>query len=406
MGAVTPLGLSTAATWEALIQGRSGIDRITRFDPSHLRVTFAGEVRDFDPADYMDRKEARRLDPYIQYALAATKEAVADAGLDLSAEAPARVGVIVGSALGGVVSTAEGDALVTEKGLRRVSPFYIPNILPDSAGGKIAIEYNVHGINHAVISACASGTAAIGESFEALRRGDADVMITGGAEAGIVEVIMAGFDNMGALSQRNANPQAASRPFDIGRDGFVVSEGAAILILETEEHALARGARICAEVIGYGSRADAFHMVAPSEDARGAVGAMTMALNKAAQYGVAVQDIGYVNAHGTSTPFNDKMETTALKTVLGDHAYRIPLSSTKGMTGHLLGAAGALETVVCAKVIETGVIPPTINLDDPDPACDLDYTPHQARQAQVDVALNNSFGFGGHNAVLVLRRYR
>ncbi len=406
LGAVTPLGLDTASTWEALIAGQSGIDYITKFAPSDLHTTIAGEVRGFDPSLYMDRKEARRLDPTIQYALAATKEALADAALDLAAETPARVGVVVGSALGGVTAMMDGSETIRSKGMRRVSAFVIPNMLVDSAAGKIAIEHNVHGINHAIVSACASGTAACGEAFEALRRGDADVMISGGTDAGIVHEIVAGFEVMGALSKHNHDPKTASRPFDQQRNGFVIAEGAAILILESEEHARARGARIYAEIIGYGSCADAHHMVAPHDSGRGAIGAMQMALDKGKQYGVQPQEIDYINAHGTSTPLNDRMETAAIKHVLGEHAYTVTLSGTKSMTGHLLGAAGALETLICAKVIQEGIIPPTINLDDPDPDCDLNYTPHQARKQTVSVALNNSFGFGGHNATLLLRRYQ
>lgn len=405
MGAITPLGLSTSITWEKLLAGQSGIGPITRFDTSELRTTFAGEVRDFDPANYMDRKEARRLDSYIQYALAATKEAIADAALDMDAEEANRVGCIVGTGIGGVQSTLDGFDVAENKGLRRVSPFMVPNMLVDSAAGKVAIEYGLHGINHAVVSACASGTAACGEAFEVLRRGDADVLIVGGAEAAIVPVIVAGFDVMGALSQRNHDPEGACRPFDSDRDGFVISEGAAIVVMETEEHALARGARIYAEVIGYGSSADAYSMAAPHETGRGAIDAMGMALRKAAAYGVQPHNIDYINAHGTSTRLNDKTETWAIKHVLGEHAYNVKISSTKSMTGHLLGGAGALETIVCAKVIHEGIIPPTINLDTPDPECDLDYTPHKARQATVDVTLSNSFGFGGHNATIMLRRY-
>jgi 3-oxoacyl-[acyl-carrier-protein] synthase II len=404
LGAITPLGLSTAETWAALLAGRSGITPITKFEPGELRTTIAGEVKNFDPANYMDRKEARRLDPYIQYALAAAREALADAALDMSAIEPARIGVIVGSALGGIISTLDGDHTAQTKGLRRVSPFMVPNMLIDSAAGKIAIEHNLHGLNHAVVSACASGTAACGEAFEALRRGDADVMITGASDATITPTVVAGFEVMGALSNGNEDPQSASRPFDKRRDGFVIAEGAAILILEREEHARARGAHIYAEVIGYGSCADAHHMVAPHESGRGAVGAIKMAIQKAQEYGVQPRDIDYINAHGTSTPLNDKMETAAIKQILGEHAYTIPISGTKSMTGHLLGAAGALETVICAKVIQEGMIPPTINLDEPDPDCDLNYTPGQARTATVQVALNNSFGFGGHNATLILRR--
>ncbi|MCC6457703.1 MAG: beta-ketoacyl-ACP synthase II [Caldilineaceae bacterium] len=406
VGAITPLGLSIPATWENLLAGRSGIGPITRFDTSDLRTNFAGEVRDFDPANYMDRKEARRLDAYIQYALAATKEAIEDAKIDLSSEISNRVGCIVGSGIGGVQSTMEGFDIAEKKGLRRVSPFMVPNMLVDSAAGKIAIEHNLHGVNHAVVSACASGTSACGEAFEVLRRGDADVMVAGGAEAALSPVIVAGFDVMGALSQRNHDPEGACRPFDLDRDGFVISEGAAIVIMETEEHALARGAHIYAEVIGYGSSADAYSMAAPHETGRGAIDAMSMALRKAAGYGVQPQEIDYINAHGTSTRLNDKTETWAIKHVLGEHAYNVKISSTKSMTGHLLGGAGALETIICAKVIQEGIIPPTINLDTPDPECDLDYTPHKPRQATVDVTLSNSFGFGGHNASIMLRRYQ
>jgi 3-oxoacyl-[acyl-carrier-protein] synthase II len=406
VGAITPLGLSIPATWENLLAGRSGIGPITRFDTSELRTNFAGEVRDFDPANYMDRKEARRLDAYIQYALAATKEAIEDAKIDLSTEISNRVGCIVGSGIGGVQSTMEGFDIAERKGLRRVNPFMVPNMLVDSAAGKIAIEHNLHGVNHAVVSACASGTSACGEAFEVLRRGDADVMIAGGAEAALSPVIVAGFDVMGALSQRNHDPEGACRPFDLDRDGFVISEGAAIVIMETEEHALARGAHIYAEVIGYGSSADAYSMAAPHETGRGAIDAMSMALRKAAGYGVQPQAVDYINAHGTSTRLNDKTETWAIKHVLGEHAYNVKISSTKSMTGHLLGGAGALETIICAKVIQEGIIPPTINLDTPDPECDLDYTPHKPRQATVDVTLSNSFGFGGHNASIMLRRYQ
>lgn len=405
IGAVTPLGLTTGATWEGLLAGRSGIGPITRFDASDLRTNFAGEVKDFDPSNYMDRKEARRLDPYIQFALAAAQEAIADAKLDVSKEESNRIGCIVGSGIGGMQSTTEGYETASSKGLRRVSPFMVPNMLVDSAAGKIAIEYNIHGVNHAVVSACASGTSACGEAFEVLRRGDADVMVAGGAEAAVSPVIMAGFDVMGALSQRNDDPQAACRPFDVDRDGFVLSEGAAIVIMETEEHALARGAHIYAEVIGYGSSADAYSMAAPHETGRGAIDAMSMALRKAAGYGVQPKDIDYINAHGTSTRLNDKTETMAIKHVLGEHAYNVKISSTKSMTGHLLGGAGALETVICAKVIGEGIVPPTINLDNQDPECDLSYTPHQPIQAKVDVTLSNSFGFGGHNATIMLRRY-
>jgi 3-oxoacyl-[acyl-carrier-protein] synthase II len=406
VGAITPLGLSIAETWAGLLAGRSGIDHISTFDASELRTTFAGEVRNFDPANYMDRKEARRLDPYIQFALAATQEAIADANLDLTQEDPYRVGAIVGTGIGGIQATLENQTTAETRGLRKVSPFMIPNMLVDSAAGKIAIEYSLFGPNHAVVSACASGTSACGEAFELLRRGDADMMIVGGAEAAILPMVVAGFDIMGALSQRNDDPAGACRPFDSNRDGFVMSEGSAMLIMETEAHALARGARIYAEVIGYGSSADAYSMSAPHENGRGAIDAMRMALRKAAAYGVQPHHVGYINAHGTATRLNDVTETYAIKQIFNEHADNLRISSTKSMTGHLLGGAGALETIICAKVIAQGMIPPTINLTDPDPECDLDYTPLKAQQAEVDVTLSNSFGFGGHNATIMLRRYR
>lgn len=404
MGAITPLGLSMDETWSALLQGRSGIDHITRFDTSELRTTFAGEVKGFDPTNYMDRKEARRLDPCIQYTLAAAREAVADAGLDFAVETPNRMGCIVASGIGGLHTTLESIEAIQSKGLRRVSPFMIPNMLVDSPAGKLAIEYNLHGPNHSVVSACASGTSATGEAFELIRRDDADIMLVGGSEAAVLPLVVAGFDVMGALSQRNDDPAGACRPFSADRDGFVMSEGCAMMVMESLEHALARGARIYAEVIGYGSSADAYHMAAPHETGRGAVDAMQMALRKAAAYGVAPQDLDYINAHGTATQLNDKGETLAIKQVLGEHAYTVDISSTKSMLGHMLGGAGAIEALICAKVIDQGIIPPTINLHMPDPECDLKYTPLQAKEADVRVTLSNSFGFGGHNACIMLRR--
>jgi 3-oxoacyl-[acyl-carrier-protein] synthase II len=405
IGAITCLGLDMNETWAKLLAGESGIRPITRFDPSELRTNFAGEVQGFDPVNYMERKEARRLDPVIQYALAATKEAVADAGINFENEDPKRTGVIVGTAIGGLQATSDNMEVMAKRGMRKVSPFMIPNMLADSAAGRVAIEYDLHGTNHSVVSACASGTSSCGEAFEILRRGDADVMVVGGSEAAILPLTFAGFDVMGALSQRNHDPAGACRPFEIERDGFVVSEGAAMLIMETEAHAKARGARIYAEVIGYGSSADAYSMAAPHETGRGAIDAMNMALRKAGDYGVKAQDVDYINAHGTGTKLNDMTETLAIKKVFNEHAYTMKLSSTKSMLGHLLGGAGAIEAIVCAKVIQEGMIPPTINLDTPDPDCDLDYTPFVAKAAQVDVTLSNSFGFGGHNACIMLRRY-
>ena len=404
LGAITPLGLGVEATWQSLLAGRSGIDHISKFDVSDLRVNFGGEVRDFDPGQYMDRKEARRLDPCIQFALVAPQQAIADARLDMEAEDPTRVGVIVGSGIGGIGSFRDNLELTGGKGLRKVSPFMIPNMLVDSPAGKIAIDHNLQGPNHAVVSACASGTTACGEAFELLRRGDADVMLAGGSEAAILPITLSAFDVMGALSQRSDDPQAACRPFDSDRDGFVMSEGSAILVLETLEHAMARGARIYAEVIGYGNTNDAYHMAAPHATGRGAADAMRMALRKAAQYGVQPADIDYINAHGTGTRLNDLGETLAIKQVLGEFAYNVRISSTKSMTGHLLGAAGALEAVISTKVIEQGAIQPTINLQHQDPECDLNYTPNEAVAARVDVVLSNSFGFGGHNACIMLRR--
>jgi 3-oxoacyl-[acyl-carrier-protein] synthase II len=406
MGAITPLGLSVDETWQALLAGKSGIDRITRFDPSELRTTFAAEVRNFDPTNYMERKEARRLDTYIQYAMAATQEAIKDAAFDTETiEDRTRVGVVVGSGVGGIGATIENQELLAERGWRKMSPHLIPNMLVDSAGGRIALEYGFHGPNHAVISACATGTSACGEAFEMIRRGDADVVVTGGAEAAVNLLIIGGFDLTGAMSQRNDEPQRACRPFDKDRDGFVVGEGSAILIMESEDHAKARGAHIYAEVIGYGSSADAYSMVAPHNEGRGAIDAMRMALRKAAGYGVQPNQIDYINAHGTSTRLNDMIETLAIKKVLGEHAYNLKVSSTKSMLGHLLAGAGAIETIICAKTIQKGIIPPTINLENPDPECDLNYTPLRPVEAKVDVTLSNSFGFGGHNASIMLRRY-
>lgn len=404
MGAVTPLGLSVAETWDALLAGRSGIAPITKFDTSELRTRFAGELKGFDPKNYMERKEARRLDPYIQYALAATGQAVTDSGLDFSKEIPTDTGVLLATCIGGITTLVENVLLAQKRGLRKVNPFLIPNSLVDSAAGQIAILYNLRGPNFSVVNACASGTAVTGEAYELIRRGDAHVMIAGGAEAGLLPIMMAGFDVISAMSTRNDDPAAACRPFDAHRDGFVMSEGCAILILESLEHAQARNARIYAEIIGYGNSADAYHMAIPHLNGQGAEDAMNMALRKALAYGVQPTDVDYLNAHGTGTELNDSGETKVVKRVLGEHAYNLKISSTKSMLGHLMGAAGAIEAIVCAKTIEQGVIPPTINLETPDPACDLNYTPHKPVQADVAVAMSNGFGLGGHNACLMLRR--
>ena len=405
LGAITPLGLSVEETWAGLVAGRSGIDHVTQIDTGDLRTTFAGEVRGFDPKDYMDRREARRLDPYIHFALAAAKEAMEDSGIDMAVEEPNRVGAIVASGIGGLQTTIASEKLIERKGVNRVSPFMIPNMLVDSAAGKLAIIYNMQGPNHSVVSACASGTAACGETFELLRRGDADVMLVGGAEAALVPSIFAGFDVMKALSNFNEDPAAACKPFDSERNGFVMSEGCAMLVMETEEHARQRGARIYAEVIGYGNHADAYSMAAPHDFGRGAINAMSTALRKAADYGVQPEDVDYINAHGTATRLNDPIETYAIKQVFGEHAYNLKISSTKSMIGHLFAGAGVIEALICAKTIENGLIPPTINLHNPDPDCDLDYTPLVAQKADVKVTLSNSFGFGGHNACVMLRSW-
>ncbi len=406
MGAVTPLALNMDDTWKGLLEGRSGINTIQKFDTSELRCKYAGEVKNFDPTNYMDRKEARRLDIHIQFAIAAAKEAVADSGIDFSKEEPANCGVIVGSAIGGVWSFDEGYETVRTKGLGRIGPFLVPNLLADAVSGVLAIQYGLRGINHAVISACATGTSASGEAYEAIRRGDADVIITGGAEAAVTPMFVSAFDIMGALSVTSEDPTASCRPFDSSRDGFVMSEGAAILVMESEEHALARGAKIYAEVIGFGSSNDAHHMAQPHPEGQGAIDAMRMALRKAEKFhGVAADQVDYINAHGTATRLNDKTETGAIKHVLGEHAYNVKISSTKSMLGHMLGGAGAIEAAICAKSIENGIVPPTINLHNQDPECDLYYVPNIAEPTNVKVTLSNSFGFGGHNACIMLRKY-
>ena len=409
LGAVTPLALSAAGTWAGLLAGESGIEPITKFAApvaaNCLRGSIGGEVRDFDPSRYMDGADARRLDPYIQFAAAAAQEAIADAGLRLASEDPERAGAVIGTAIGGCCSLIEHLGPAAAVGLGGANSFLNANLLVDSAAGYLAARHHLQGPTEAVVCACASGAAACGEAYELLRRGDADLMLAGGAESPLLPIILAAFEVMGALSQRVDDPKGACRPFARHRDGFVLSEGAAVLVMETEDHALRRGAPIYAEVIGYGSSSDANHMTAPHQDGRGAAAAMRMALRKAAASGVTPDQVDYINAHGTGTPLNDSMETRAIKQVLGEHAYDVHVSSTKSMTGHLAGAAGALEMLIAAKVIQTGKIPPTINLDDPDPACDLNYTPNTAVDADVRVVLSNSFGLWGHNASIVLRRY-
>ncbi len=402
MGAISPLGLDVPTLWEGLVAGRSGIGPITRFDASGFATRIAGEVKGFDPLNYMDRKEARRNDRFVQLALAATQEAVAQAGLRIDENNDGRVGVIVGSGIGGFETLSNEMEVLLRRGPERVSPFLIPMMISDMAAGQIAIHFGAKGVNYCITSACASSAHAVGEAFETIARGGADVIIAGGSEASVLPMGIAAFNAARALSTRNDEPEKASRPFDAQRDGFVLGEGAAILVLESLEHALRRGAPILAEVVGYGATADACHITAPAPGGAGAARAMQLALEWA---GLQPSDVDYINAHGTSTPLNDAAETQAIKTVLGEHAYRVPISSTKSMVGHLLGAAGSLESIACVQTIRTGTIHPTINYEFPDPECDLDYVPNQARPAEVRVALTNSLGFGGHNVSLIFARY-
>jgi len=401
IGCVSPLGLNWESTWQALLRGLSGVGPITLFDATDFLTRFAAEVKGFDPAAYFGKRLAHRTDRFTQFSLAATQEALEDSGLPLNKISRDRVGVIIGSGIGGMGTLLQGHRQLLEQGPRRVSPHMVPMMLPDSAPGYIAIEYGFRGPNMTIVTACASSANAIGEATEIIRRGDADVMVAGGAEAAIIPVAVAGFNVMKAISTRNDNPQAASRPFDLNRDGFVMGEGAATLILESFEHARARGARLLAEVRGYAATNDAYHISAPAKNGTGAADCMRLALKDAR---LAPQEIGYINAHGTSTRLNDISETAAVKQVFGEHAHAIPVSSTKSMTGHLLGAAGALEAAICVQALREGTLPPTINYETPDPACDLDYIPNKARKAEIDFAMSNSFGFGGHNVCLILGR--
>ncbi|HEY5506983.1 MAG TPA: beta-ketoacyl-ACP synthase II [Coriobacteriia bacterium] len=400
VGVVTPVGIGVPAMWDSLVAGRSGIREITSFDVSDYAVRFGGTIDEFDPSVSLDTKQARRMSRFQQFACVAADEAMADAGLArMEGEESERCGVIVGSGIGGLRLMEEQAEILRERGPSRVSPMLVAGMIVDLAAGHISIRYNLRGINYAVVSACATGNHAIGEAFEVIRRGSADVIVAGGFDAGITPLGLAGFCAARALSTRNDDPARASRPFDAGRDGFVMGEGGGILILEEWEHALARGAHIHAEVIGYGASADAYHMTAPAPDGNGARRAMQLAIKQA---GILPSDVGYVNAHGTSTELGDAAETGAIRAVFGKDAP--PVSSTKSMTGHLLGGAAALEAVACVRALETGVLPPTINYETPDPACDLDYVPNVARTTNPSIALSNSFGFGGHNASIILRR--
>src|SRR5579859_4465208 len=404
LGAVTPVGNSVPETWSNLLAGCSGIATLTLFDTTAYGVKIGGEVKNFKPEELIPSKELRHMDRSAKFALVASKEAIADATLDIGAMCPDRVGIIFGTAAGGLERVLIQQQILLERGPDRVSPMFLPHFLPDSASGLVAISIGAEGPNMAVASACATGSHAVGEAFKTVLRDDADVMVAGGCEASIIPVIFAGFINMRALSTRNDAPQKASRPFDADRDGFVISEGAAVLVLEEAEHAQKRGARIYCEVVGYGSGNDAFHMVQPKDQGAGAAKVMRHALRDAARTtGMGAEESGYINAHGTSTPYNDRFETAAIKDVFGEQARRLMISSTKSMTGHMFGAAGALEALACVKALETGWVPPTINYEHPDPECDLDYVPNKARRwEQRTAAMSNSFGLGGHNATVVL----
>lgn len=399
-GVLSPLGNTVPETWQGLLEGRSGAGYITAFDTSQYPVKIAAEVRNFDVTEFMDRKSARRMDPFQHYAFAAAVEALNQAGLEIGNGNADRVGVLIGSGIGGIQSLSDQFKLLHDRGPDRISPFLITQMVPDLAPGQISILLGAKGPNFSVVSACATGAHAIGEAAEIIARGQADVMIAGGAEAPIVPIGLAGFSNMRALSSRNDDPQGASRPFDATRDGFLMAEGAGIVILEEYEYAVNRGATPLAEVVGYGSSADANHITDPAPGGEGAARAMTAALRQAA---LRPDEIDYLNAHGTSTPGNDRSETAAIKTAFGDAAYKVPISSTKSMTGHMMGAAGAAEAVFTVEAIRSNCIPPTINYQHPDPECDLDYVPNQAREARVETGMSNAFGFGGHNVSLVFR---
>ena len=403
-GLLTPVGLDVQESWTALLAGRSGAGPITQFDTSDHAVRFACEVKDFDPGLYIDRKEVKRTDRFSQFAIATAVQAMKEAGLDDAFDTldPERFGVIIGSGIGGIHTFEEQHGRLMEKGAGRVSPFFVPMFISDIAAGLVSIRYNARGPNYCTVSACASGAHAVGNAFRSIKHGEADVMLAGGTEATVSPTTIAGFANMTALSTRNDSPETASRPFDAGRDGFVLGEGAGMVLMEELEHARARGATIIAEVVGYGQTADAYHITAPAEGGEGAVRAMRAALREAA---AEVGEVDYVNAHGTSTPANDKNESAAIRTALGERAYDIVVGSTKSMTGHTLGAAGGVEAVISALVCREGKIPPTINYETPDPDCDLNYGTEGMIERPVRLALSNSFGFGGHNVCLAIRRF-
>jgi len=403
LGCITPLGIGIEESWKACVAGENGAGPITRFDAAGFKTQIAAEVKNFDPDEYMDKKEARKMDIFIQYAVASAKMAVQNSGLVVSEENAERVGVYVGAGLGGLPEIEKQHKTLLESGPRRVSPFFIPMVIVNLAPGYVSIATGAKGPNISMVTACATGAHSIGEAWHCIRRGDADAMISGGVESTITPLAIAGFASMRALSTRNDDPLGASRPFEKERDGFVMGEGAGILILEELEHAKARGAKIYAELIGYGATADAYHITAPDPEGDGAARCMEMALRSA---GISPEDVSYINAHGTSTPFNDFYETLAIKRVFGDHAKKLWVSSTKSMTGHLLGAAGSVEALFSSMAVHDGIAPPTINYSTPDPDCDLDYVPNEARKGDISVAVSNSFGFGGTNATLVFKKFK
>jgi 3-oxoacyl-[acyl-carrier-protein] synthase II len=402
LGAITPIGIGKDEFWQSLLNGKSGIGKITHFDASEYTTQIAGEVKDFDPAKYIDKKEAKRMDPFTQFAVAASKMAFEDSGINLETEDRTRIGTMIGTGIGGMDTLNEQYKNLFDKGPNRISPFFIPMMIGNMAAGQTSITFGLQGPCSCVTTACATGTNAIGDAFKVIQRGDADVMVAGGTEAAISPIAVAGFCSMKALSTRNDEPEKASRPFDKDRNGFVMGEGAGVVILESLEHAVARGAHIYAEVIGYGFNADAYHITAPAPEGAQAAKCMEMALKDA---GIAPEAVDYINAHGTSTPLNDKNETLAIKSLFGEHAYKLAVSSIKSMTGHLLGAAGGIECIATVLTLENDMIPPTINCDAPDEEMDLDYVPHTSRKQVVNVALSNSLGFGGHNATILLKKF-
>ncbi|GAQ19673.1 3-oxoacyl-ACP synthase [Oceanobacillus picturae] len=402
LGAVSPLGNTVDTMWENIVAGKSGIGLATKVNIDNFQAKVAAEVKDFDPTEYMDKKDARKMDPFTQYAVAASKMAVEDAKLEINEDNAHRVGVWIGSGIGGMSTWEDQHSKFIEKGPKRVSPFFVPMMIPDMAAGQVSIQLGAKGINSCSVTACASGANSIGDAFKAVQRGDVDYIIAGGTEAPITNMSFAGFSSAKALSL-NEDPKKASRPFDKERDGFVMGEGSGIMILESLETALERGAHIYGEIVGYGATGDAYHITAPAEHGEGAARAMQMALDDA---GLSPNQVDYINAHGTSTALNDKFETEAIKTVLGDHSKHVAVSSTKSMTGHLLGAAGGIEALISIKSITDSIVPATINYENPDPDCDLDYVPNEARKQNVDVVMSNSLGFGGHNVALVFKKYQ